>query len=116
MKGFIVTWDVDSHNASTDSPLRRFVFGYETRKLGRVYRYPGLMGTEGVRYLGQSVLFVTLSVLPVVESFLASNMIDYIVRVAGIGPILPNKAERQAMMGAKDHIIAPKHVLAQIVS
>ncbi len=53
MRGFIVTWDVDSRDASVNARLSRFILGYETRKRGRVYRYPGLAGREGVRYLGQ---------------------------------------------------------------
>ena len=97
MRGFIVTWDVDSRNSALSARLKRFVFGYETRKEGRVYRYPGLVDRDGARYLGQSVVFVTLTVLPSVESFLSSNRIDYVVTVAGIGPILPNRAERQAV-------------------
>ena len=97
MRGFIVTWDVDSRSTGLCSRMKRFVFGYETRKGGRVYRYAGLVERKGVRYLGQSVVFVTPAVLPSVESFLSSNRIDYVVTAAGIGPILPNRAERQAM-------------------
>jgi hypothetical protein len=95
MKGFIVTWDADSRDASLCARLKRFVFGYETRKQGRVYRYPGFVERDGVRYLGQSVIFATRASLSALESFLASNGIDYLVTVAGIGPILPNRAERR---------------------
>jgi len=101
MQGFVLTWDVDSRDAALSARLKRFIFGYETRKQGRVYRYPGLVEREGARYLGQSVVFVTLAVLPSVESFLSANRIDYVVTKAGIGPILPNRAERRALtMGA----------------
>jgi hypothetical protein len=98
MKGFIVTWDADSRNASLCARLKRFVFGYETRKQGRVYRYPGFVERDGVRYLGQSVIFVTEASLSALESFLESSGIDYLVTIAGIGPILPNGAERRARM------------------
>ena len=93
LKGFIVTWDVDSRNASLCARLRRFMFGYEIRTRGRIYRYPGLVERDGVRYLGQSVVFVTKEGLPVLESFLSSNRVDCVVTVAGIGPIMPNRAE-----------------------
>ena len=89
-----MTWDADSRNASLCARLKRFVFGYETRKQGRVYRYPGFVERDGVRYLGQSVIFVMNASLPALESFLESNGIDYLVTAAGIGPILPNRAEK----------------------
>ena len=98
MRGFIVTWDVDSGNEALGARLKRFVFGHESRKSGRVYRYPGLVDREGVRYLGQSVVFLPLALLASVESFLSSNRIEYVVTVAGMGPILPNRAERRALM------------------
>ncbi len=56
--GFIVTWDVDSVDQITASRLRRFVFGDSSLHGGKVYRYPGFVEWEGVRYMGQSVLFV----------------------------------------------------------
>jgi len=55
--GFIVTWDVDSKDRPTTAHVYRFVYGDTTRANGRTYRYPGFVEKEGVRYLGQSVLF-----------------------------------------------------------
>ena len=95
MKGFIVTWDVDSRDSALCARLRRFMFGYEIRTRDKVYRYPGLVERDDVRYLGQSVVFVADAALPVLESFLSSNGIDYVVTVAGIGKIMPNRAERR---------------------
>jgi hypothetical protein len=56
--GFIVTWDVDTRDRGQCSRLRRHIYGYALRAGRRRYRYPGFVEKEGVRYLGQSVLFV----------------------------------------------------------
>jgi hypothetical protein len=91
--GFIVTWDVDSHDASLCARLSRFVFGYSIGKNGKVYRYPGFVEREGVRYLGQSVLFVTPDALKELDSFLHQNGIDHVVVSARLGSIMNNCAE-----------------------
>ena len=88
--GFIVTWDVDSTDAAICSRLRRFVFGYSLANNGRTYRYPGLVEREGVRYLGQSVLFVTQSRLAELKSFLRRNGISHVVTMASLGAIMPS--------------------------
>jgi hypothetical protein len=89
MQGFIVTWDVDSSDAASCARVRRFVFGYDLRKNGRAYHYPGVVESGGVRYLGQSVLFVTADVLAVLRRFLVTNGIEHAVMDARIGRIVP---------------------------
>lgn len=90
MGGFIVTWDVDSRNPAQCARLRRFVFGHAKRDGARTYRYPGLVEKDGVRYLGQSVLFVTRERLQVLRDFLKSNGIDHVVTVASLGETSPD--------------------------
>lgn len=75
--GFIVTWDVDSVDYITASRLRRFVFGDSSLHGGKVYRYPGFIERKGVRYLGQSVLFVRPSLLREIEEALERLGIDH---------------------------------------
>lgn len=93
MQGFIVTWDVDSRDASLCARLSRFVFGYEIKKNDRVYRYQGFVEREGVRYLGQSVLFVTGDRFRELNSFLDSHRVDHVVAKAALGPIMNSCAE-----------------------
>ena len=88
--GSIVTWDVDSHNLSQCTRVRRFVFGHTVSVNGKTYRYPGLVELAGVRYLGQSVLFVTRERLEALQPFLRLNGVDHVVSEATLGPILPN--------------------------
>ncbi len=83
--GFIVTWDVDSADGVMVGLVRRFVFGDRTRVEGRVYRYPGFVERDGVRYLGQSVLFVNASRLREIDSFLTGAGVDHEVTHATIG-------------------------------
>ena len=90
MEGYIVTWDVDSHNLSPCTRVRRFIFGHTVSVNGKTYRYPGLVELDGVRYLGRSVLFVTLSHLETLRGFLGANGVDHVVSKATMGPILPN--------------------------
>lgn len=89
MAGFIVTWDVDSRDPALCARLRRHVFGYELRNNGKVYRYPGFVELEGVRYVGQSVLFVTANRLPAIRDFLHANGIDHVLTTASLGAIMP---------------------------
>jgi hypothetical protein len=88
--GFILTWDVDSRDASECTRLRRFIFGQTVSVNGKAYRYPGFVEQEGVRYLGQSVLFVTRERLTPLRGFLRSNGIGHVVTVARLGSILPS--------------------------
>ena len=85
MAGYIVTWDVDSRDSASCAKLRRFVYGYELHNNERVYQYPGFVEREGVRYLGQSVLFVIPDQLSVLRDFLRMNGIDHAVRTASVG-------------------------------
>ncbi len=83
-----MTWDVDSTNASQCARVRRFVFGYTLNQGGRVYRYRGFVEGEGVRYLGQSVIFVTAESLPQLLAFLRSQGVESIVTSAWLGAIM----------------------------
>ena len=87
--GYIVTWDADSGDAALCSRLRRFVFGYSLASDGRRYRYPGLVEKEGVRYLGQSVLFVTHARLSELRRFLEQLGVPHVVTHASLGAIMP---------------------------
>jgi hypothetical protein len=71
--GFVITWDVNSSDRVAVSRLRRFIFGDVTRAKGIEYRYPGFVEKDGVRYLGQSVLFVRPSAVSEIVEFLARN-------------------------------------------
>ncbi len=89
-EGYIVTWDVDSADAALCARLRRFVFGYNSMKAGRTYRYPGFLDRPGVRYLGQSVVFVPAEALGPLRSYLLSEGIDHVAMLGAVGAILPN--------------------------
>ncbi len=86
--GFIVTWDVDSSNRTQCARVRRFVFGETSKKNGKEYRYSGFLESEGVRYLGQSVLFVTPFRLGALRDFLASNAVNHVVTQGSLGPVI----------------------------
>ena len=88
--GYIVTWDVDSANLLQCTRVRRFVFGHTVSANGKTYRYPGFVELEGVRYLGQSVLFVARDRLEAVRGFLRANGVEHVVSNATLGSILPN--------------------------
>ena len=84
MTGFIVTWDVDTRNRAQCSRLRRFVYGYALQSGGRVYRYSGFVEREGVRYLGQSVLFVAPRWIRPLREVLRSLQVEYAVVLASL--------------------------------
>lgn len=86
--GFVVTWDVDSRDASECARVRRFVFGYTLRNGGRTYRYGGFVDQEGVRYLGQSVLFVTAESLPPLLDFLRTQGVECVITSAWLGAVM----------------------------
>lgn len=88
LAGYIVTWDVDSRDLSQCSRVRRFVFGHTVSTNGKTYHYPGLVELEGVRYLGQSVLFVEREQLDPVRDFLRSNRVEHVISEATMGRIL----------------------------
>lgn len=75
--GFIITWDVDSSDRQMADRLRRFIYGSAPCVRGRIYHYPGFVETDGVRYLGQSVLFVPAVELSAIDSWLTSHAIDH---------------------------------------
>ena len=83
--GYLVTWDVDSGDRVTCTRLRRFVFGDSSRSNGKIYRYPGFLELDGVRYLGQSVVFVRPERLSEIVNFLARNRVDHELTPAAIG-------------------------------
>ncbi len=56
--GFLVTWDVNSKDRSTVDRLWMFLRGKTVRRNGKEYVYTGFLRCDGVRYLGQSVVFV----------------------------------------------------------
>lgn len=85
MVGFVVTWDVHSRDHASCSRLRRLIFGYSLRNDGRSYRYPGFVEKEGVRYLGQSVLFVARTRLDELRAFLRSHGVPHAITEATLG-------------------------------
>jgi len=83
--GFIVTWDVNSTDRAVAHRLQRFVYGDTARANGREYRYPGFIEKRGVRYLGQSVIFVRPNLLGELVDFLSRTRIEHEVTAAAIG-------------------------------
>ncbi len=75
--GFIVTWDVDSADRATSERVRRFVYGQTVHVKGRLYHYAGFVERDGVRYVGQSVLFVPSALLRVIDSRLTALGVDH---------------------------------------
>ncbi len=65
--------------------LQRFVYGYKTIWEGRVYRHPGFIELDGVRYLGQSVLLVREDRVGELASGLSRLGVDFEVDKASIG-------------------------------
>jgi len=76
-RGYIITWDVDSGNPAQCSRLKRFIFGQTLRRKGREDRYPGFIERQGVRYLGQSVLFLTLPLAALLNRPLRAFGVDH---------------------------------------
>ena len=85
MTGFVVTWDVDSRERAACRRLQRIIYGYTATWNGRLYRYPGFVDREGVRYLGQSVLLVRTNQLAYLVSGLSQLSIDFEVDEESIG-------------------------------
>lgn len=75
--GFVVTWDVDNRDRSAANRLWAFLFARTVRAGGREDRYEGFVWREGVRYVGQSVLFVQPHRLSELTGFLSSCGIDH---------------------------------------
>jgi len=59
-------------------------------KRGKAYRYAGLVERDGVRYLGQSVLFVSPPTLGLLTEYLRREGIGHLVIEASVGPIVTN--------------------------
>ena len=89
LTGYIVTWDTDSRNGGQCARLRRFVFGQTLRRDGKVYRYRGFVEVAGVRYLGQSILFVTVAELPRLRRALQELAVDHVITAASLGERFP---------------------------
>jgi hypothetical protein len=66
------------------------VFGYSLNGGPTRYRYPGFVEREGVRYLGQSVLFVPAGLFGELRSFLDSQNVDHVATTAWLGAIMPS--------------------------
>lgn len=77
LRGFLVSWDVDSRDRSACARLQRFVYGFTSISDGRRYRYPGFVARDGVRYIGQSVLLVRNDRLPELVAGLAEIGVDF---------------------------------------
>ena len=74
---FWITWDIDSRNQQVVSRMQYFLFGRRYLKNGKAYEYEGFVWKDGVRYAGQSALFVVPKRLSEVVRFLESNGIDH---------------------------------------
>ncbi|TLZ41773.1 MAG: hypothetical protein E6K19_08605 [Methanobacteriota archaeon] len=83
--GWIVTWDVDSTDRAACNRLYRFMYGDTTQYDGRTYRYPGFLEKDGVRYLGQSVVFVIPQLRPEIEEALFRFGVDHEATPARLG-------------------------------
>ena len=77
--GFLVTWDVNSRDRSTVDRLWAFLWGKTVRRNGTEYVYPGFVRREGVRYLGQSVVFVVPRRLAELTNVLAKFGVDHAI-------------------------------------
>ncbi len=75
--GFVVTWDVDSKDRSATYRMWSFLFGRKLKVDGREYTYEGFVWKDGVRCLGQSVVFVLPHRLPEILDVLGSCRIDH---------------------------------------
>ena len=81
--GFLITWDVDSRDRSTADRLYVFVWGKKVRRGDKVYEYEGFVHQDGVRYVGQSTLFVRPDLLSKLVNFLEHAGVDHAIdRVA----------------------------------
>ena len=85
LRGYLVTWDVNSADHSAAGRLRRFLYGSIAKYHDRTYRYPGFVEREGVRYVGQSVVFVTPTLVGELDGFLTRYGVDHEVIPDSIG-------------------------------
>ncbi len=89
-EGYIVTWDVDSSNLLQCTRVRRFIYGHTVSSNGKAYHYAGFVELDGVRYLGQSVLFVNRARLAPLREFLRASGVEHVISEATLGRILAN--------------------------
>ena len=75
--GFVVTCDVDSKDRTVAYRLWNFLFGRTVKATEREYRYDGFVWRDGVRYMGQSVVFVLPHRLTEIVGLLSSQGIDH---------------------------------------
>ena len=80
--GFIVTWDVDSRDRPTVNRLMAFLYGRRVLNHGREYVYQGFVMRDGVRYLGQSTIFVLPHRLEPIREFLSRCGVDHEIAYA----------------------------------
>jgi hypothetical protein len=66
------------------------VFGYSLNGGSKGYRYAGFADREGVRYLGQSVLFVPGPLLEELRVFLQKENVDHVATTAWLGVVMPS--------------------------
>ena len=81
---------MDSGNLLQCTRVRRFIFGHTVSTNGKTYHYPGLVELDGVRYLGQSVLFVARERLDPLRGFFRANGVEHVTSEATMGRILAN--------------------------
>lgn len=74
---------------------------------GKGYRYAGFVERKGVRYLGQSVLFVTPARLAELEASLEAEGIETVVSEAVLGRIIRRATPARISTG-------PSGLLAQL--
>lgn len=61
------------------------MFGRTVTSRGHVYRYPGFVEHEGVRYLGRSVVFVRAGLFRDIDAFLTRNGVEHEATPATLG-------------------------------
>ncbi len=75
---YLVTWDIDSLDRTAVNRMQYYLFGRGTRSGGDLNKERrGFVWEEGVRYVGQSAVFVLPSRLAEIRRFLEENEIDY---------------------------------------
>lgn len=84
-----MTWDVDGGDSAMCARLRRFIFGKTVGVNNRTHRCPGFVELDGVRYLGQSVVFVTPERLEPLLRFLRERQVDHVVMRGSLGSVSP---------------------------
>ena len=76
---------MDSADRATTQRVYRFAYGDQSGSGDHRYRYAGFVELEGVRYLGQSVLFVLPSRLAEIDGVLTANRVEHEGTAAALG-------------------------------